>query len=211
MAYFTLPPDTVGLIVRGKTSDSHSPGVMEQHADCVLASGEPIGFYGRDGDGKSGGSSASFQPQGTSASWNSSGMNMKGFVADYDELRKIRPYYVDVAQAKKYRVISTMLLVKVTAEQVKLFHKAWMNLKLSPGSFNLLGGNCSTHASIAFVEATILNRGIPGLDTPDNLYKQLKAKYPGKYKSYSGHLGFRRSAPTSSMFELVVEAPVKLP
>ncbi|MGB2680450.1 MAG: hypothetical protein WBE39_03970 [Candidatus Competibacter sp.] len=29
--------DTIGLVVRGKTSPNHDPGALEQHADCILA------------------------------------------------------------------------------------------------------------------------------------------------------------------------------
>ncbi|ARU55601.1 hypothetical protein OLMES_1526 [Oleiphilus messinensis] len=63
-------------------------------------------------------------------------------------------------------MVSTLILITVTPTQSSLFDQAWKNLKLSPGSFNLLGGNCSIHTSIAFVEANIVSGGIPGLDTP---------------------------------------------
>src|SRR5260221_10661309 len=36
--------DSVGLIVRGKKSHEHEPGLMEQHADCILSNGAPVGF-----------------------------------------------------------------------------------------------------------------------------------------------------------------------
>ena len=100
-------------------------------------------------------------------------------------------------------MVSTLILITVTPTQSSLFDQAWKNMKLSPGSFNLLGGNCSTHASIAFVEAKIVSGGIPGLDTPDNLYHQLKSKMAGKYKIYSGYLGFRPTL--SKRFDIEVE------
>jgi hypothetical protein len=102
-------------------------------------------------------------------------MNMKGLVAYYKDLQKIRPMYVDINLAKKYKVTSTVLLLEVSKPQADLFIKYWQNLKLNPGAFNILGGNCSTHASEAFIAANIVSSGIPGLDTPDNLYYQLKA------------------------------------
>ena len=203
MRIITLPTNTIGLVVRGKKSDTHNPGAMEQHADCVLPTGEPIGFFGDNGDGSSGGSSGSSSNRGLSASWNSTGMNMKGVVANYNDLLKIRPFYVDFALAKKYQVISTLLLIQVTHEQGALFTQAWKNMKLSPGSFHILGGNCSSHASIAFVEAKLVNSSIPGLDTPNNLYKQLKAKMTGKCKIYSGYIGFKPK--TSGQYDILVE------
>ncbi len=187
---------TVGLIVRGKKNDAHKPGVMEQHADCILPGGAPIGFFGEGGDASSGSSgrasSGSSWANGPSISLNSTGINMKGLVADYATMQKIRPFYVDAALAKKYKVISTILLLDVSTAEASRFKQYWQDLKLKPGSFNLLGGNCSTHASEAFVFAKIVAGGIPGLDTPDNLYRQLKAKAAGKKKNYSGYVGFNK-------------------
>jgi hypothetical protein len=204
----SVGPQTIGLIVRGKTGDAHKPGVMEQHADCILPEGEPIGFFGDGGDASSGSSGGSASTSassaaGPSASLNSSGINMMGKVADYAELRKIRPFYVDSALAKKYGVKSTALLLDVSAPQAGVFRRFWTDLKANPGMFNLLGGNCSTHASEAFVAAGIVPSGIPGLDTPDNLYRQLKAAFGGKARIFSGFIGAKALA--GGKYELVVE------
>lgn len=190
-----IGPLTIGLIVRGKTDENHKPGVMEQHADCILPNGAPIGFFGDGGDASSGSSGASFASSlkswanGPSGSLNSSGLNMKGVVADYHTLQRIRPMYVDPAAAKKYKLVSTVLLLDVTKAEADLFSQYWTNLALNPGTFNILGGNCSTHASEAFVAAKIVTSGIPGLDTPDNLFRQLKAKHAGNKRVFSGHVG----------------------
>lgn len=189
----------IGIIVRGKLNDKHSPGVMEQHADCILPGGEPVGFFGGEGDhssgssGSSSGSSSNSWANGPSLSWNSTGMNMKGMVAHYPELRRIRPWYVDIKQAQKYKVKSTVLVLDVTKAQADLFKQFWKNLKLNPGGFSLLGANCSTHASEAFIAANIVSKGIPGLDTPDNLYKQIKTSHSGSKKTYSGHIGAEKN------------------
>jgi len=37
-----FPPHSVGPVVRGKHSDDHSPGLMAQHADCILPDGGPV-------------------------------------------------------------------------------------------------------------------------------------------------------------------------
>ncbi len=155
----------IGVIVRGKKNEKHKPGVMEQHADCILPGGEPVGFFGGGGDhssGSSGGSSGSSinsWANGPSISLNSTGMNMKGMVAQYKELRKIRPMYVDVKLALKYKVQSTVLVLDVSKAQADLFKQFWTNLKLNPGGFSLLGANCSTHASEAFIAANIVSKG----------------------------------------------------
>lgn len=186
----------VGLIVRGKTSADHVPGKLEQHADCVLSDGSPIGFFGEDG-ANTGASSG----QG---SWNTSGMNLKGAVYDYHLLRFQRPYYVNGASAAKVDLKSTLLVVDVSPALAVMFSDYWHQLKADPKGFHILGGNCSTRASAAFVYAKILPHGIPGLDTPDNLYRQLVAEREGATTSYSGYIGFTPKA--SGGYSVVVEA-----
>lgn len=178
----------VGLIVRGKHSESHEPALMAQHADCILSDGSPIGYFGNDGPG----SGQGLQPlSGLSSAWsNSSGMNMQGFVADHRRFLSIRPYYVDISLARKYGIISTVLLIEVSSDESRRFEQFWRDLKTNPGTFNILGHNCSTHASKAFRYAGIIAAGIPGLDTPSNLYRQLRRERAATSKSYSGYVGF---------------------
>lgn len=185
----TLNSAQVGFIVRGKLNDEHSPGLMEQHADCILSSGEPIGYFGGEGAASSGSSSGS---------WNSSGLNMKGFVADYQKMKQVRPFYVDLSLAKRYSVISTILIIDVGNSKATLFDKFWHDLKRKPGAFYLVGKNCSTTSSRAFVASSILNRGIPGLDTPNNLYRQLQTQLQSNAVSYSGYLGFIKDDKTGN-------------
>ena len=185
----------IGLIVRGKTSDTHNPGVMAQHADCILADGAPIGFFGGGDNPYSSGSTSGWSQ--------STGINMEGYVADYAVFQKIRPYYVDYAKAKLYKVTSTVLIVTVTKQQALKFAEFWTNLKSDPGAFHLLGSNCSTHASEAFRYANILSGGIPGLDTPNNLYNQLKKKFNATSTSYSGFLGFQ---PTGAGYNVYMDS-----
>ena len=102
----------VGLVVRGKRNVTHAPGVMEQHADCVLPGGAPIGFFG-EGPNRSGGAK--------SASSMNVGMNMRGVVYDYRGFLVSRPHYVKLADAKKYKVSSTILTVNVGASTAVKF------------------------------------------------------------------------------------------
>ncbi len=191
-----LLPTQVGLIVRGKIDHNHEPGKLEQHADCVLPNGVPVGFFGGGGDASSGSfasitNSFSGWADGPSGVWNSVGLNMKGFVAYYEDFQKMRPAYVDLNLAIKYKTVSTLLIINVNETQAGLFQSYWEQLRLNPGAFNILGGNCSTHASEAFRHAHILNKGIPGLDTPNNLYQQLFKLNKESSQSVSGHVGFR--------------------
>lgn len=162
----------VGLVVRGKVSHSHHPGNLDQHADCILSNGAPVGFYGTGG-----GSSGSV------------GLGMAGVVYDYRSMLVHRPYYVDAALAARYGVHSTILLVRVSGTEAALFDAAWARMLASPGGFSIVGNNCSTHAASAFKAAGIVSGGIPGLDTPDHLYDQLYA-LPRATPVYSGFIGF---------------------
>lgn len=168
-------PKRIALIVRGKLGPDHHPGNLEQHADCVLATGAPVGFFG----------------EGNDRSGNRVGLRMQGVVYDYSLLQRHRPYYVDRADAVANRVVSTVLLIEVDDRTASAFAAAWNDMTLNPGDFNIVGGNCATHASAAFLRARVLASEIPGLDTPDNLYGQLVAKIAAaKRRSITGYIGF---------------------
>lgn len=165
----------IALVVRGKKGPNDHPGVMDQHADAILPDGAPIGFYGT-----------------ANGSWaNDVGMDMDGAVWTYWDLRRHRPWYVDERSAISHRVVSTVLIVDVTKSEADKFSAAWTRMVRRPGDFEILGNNCSTHASAAFMAAGIVSDSIPGLDTPDHLYEQLVDALPaGRRHSYTGFIGF---------------------
>jgi len=170
---------TVALIVRGKTGPDHHPGKLEQHADAIEPDGSPVGFFG----------------EGNDAFGNSVGMSMTGVVYDYAAFQINRPFYVDLNAAVANRVVSTVLLIEVDAGTAAKFRKSWDDMAIKPGSFDLLGNNCATHASHAFRAAGVVTDGIPWMDTPDNLYGQLVDVIPaGRRRSLSGFIGFSPSA-----------------
>lgn len=172
----TFPGDKIGLIVRGKTSATHDPDLMAQHADCIISDGSCIGFYG--------------EGAGLSGSGGALGLGMRGTVYDMSELAKHRPYYTDGALAKGYGVVSTVLAITVGTRQAKAFDAAWAALDAHPPDFWIVGANCSTRAAGVFRTAGILAGGLPGLDTPNNLYEQLVATLGHKCTSHSGYVGF---------------------
>jgi hypothetical protein len=176
MADVVMPmrKNSIGLVVRGKKSPTDDPDLSVQHADCILEDGSPLGFYGTGNDN----------------SGNAIGLRMAGAVWDYSMLCTTRPFYVNFDSAVAAGAISTTLFVTVTPAQAKAFRASWALMRTSPGSFNIIGDNCSTHASKAFMDAGVLPDGIPGLDTPDNLYKQLVLTLPGKTMPISGYIGF---------------------
>jgi hypothetical protein len=185
----------VGLIVRGKTSHANEPDLLNQHADCILSNGAPVGFFGEGNTGSSGGGSSGSgaSSKKSAGSSNPTGIGMTGVVYDLSALARKRANYVDLSTAKATGTISTVLLVQVSISEGKAFDKAWSDISKDPGSFQILGWNCSTHASQAFKKAGILSGGIPGLDTPNNLYEQLCFEKRGKVSTASGYVGFSSS------------------
>lgn len=206
MAHYTLNfgGDKVGLIVRGKKSHKHDPGWLEQHADCILSNGAPMGFFGEGHGGASSGASsgAGGSSARSGASSGSIGLGLDGAVYDLAEMKMKRPYYVDGAMAKGAGVYSAVLCVPVSAGQAKKFDTYWSNLDANPATFYMVGGNCSTRASGGFIAAGILAGGIPGLDTPDNLWHQLCRVHAGKVTACYGYVGF---TPKGSGFVVEVE------
>ncbi|MCL4436310.1 MAG: DUF4157 domain-containing protein [Thaumarchaeota archaeon] len=166
----------VGLIVRGKWSKEHHPGVMEQHADVVVpsAAGEmkTVGYFGDVGTGSSA----------------SSGMGLQGISADMNWFLTYRPYYVDLELAKLVDMKSSLILIKATQSQADTLSKYWEDLKADPGTFYILGANCSTAAAAGFEKASV-TKEISGLDTPDNLFEQLRSEYKDAYM-ISGYYGY---------------------
>lgn len=181
----------LGIIIRGKHSEAHDPDLLAQHADVILSDGSPVGYFGQGG-----------------GSFGNIGMFMDGVVFDYNSYLNYRPEYVDIDTARQANVISTVCTVRVDDAVAKRFDDYWKRLDKSARagkeSFSLLGNNCSTHASDAFRFAGVLKEGIPGLDTPQNLYHQLKIKYGGNFRCTSGYIGFTG---TGAHFNLQVEKP----
>ena len=187
----------VGLIVRGMDHPGHDPSVLAQHADCILPDGSPIGFFGQ-------GPAYTGERSGSGSSMNL-GVNMHGVVIDHQALSAQRPWYVDARMAKANVVRSTVIIIDVGAAAAARFNEAWRLKTLNPGGFSMLGNNCSTNASGAFVDAGILSVGIPGLDTPVHLFQQLRSLRPNKTTVYSGYVGFDKRADGKPGFDLIVE------
>lgn len=189
MARINFAGDRIGYIVRGKSDADHDPSVFKQHADCVLSSGTCVGFFG-EGRGWSFGSSDS---TGGPSSSGSSGFGMRGTVYDMDLLKQNRLPYVNAFVAQAYGIQSTLLVINTTQKLAQAFDAEWESMQANPPSFWILGANCSTRASRAFRRSGILSGGIPGLDTPNNLYKQLVQTLGHQTESHSGYIGFEEA------------------
>jgi hypothetical protein len=55
------------------------------------------------------------------------------------------------------RVVSTVLLVDEDQKTAEAFKAAWDRMKQSPGDFNIVGGNCATRTSAAFITANVFD------------------------------------------------------
>jgi hypothetical protein len=183
---FTSGPKKVSVVVRGKQGPNHHPDKLDQHADCILQNGAPIGFFGEGNDG----------------SLNGVGLGMNGVVYDYPLFQRHRPQYVNLNMAVARRVVSTVLIIEVDQTTATKFDEAWWRMRTNPGSFDIVGNNCATHASAAFIYAGVVTSGIPWMDTPDNLYDQLVDQIPaGRRTSYTGFVGF---IPSSGGFTMEI-------
>lgn len=191
--------NTVGCVIRNmRNLNSYEP-TYNQHIDCILPSGEPVGFFGRPGPGSSG---------PFSASWNSLALNEIGNVFGYDRLLLIAPELVDLEEAMKKNVLSGVLILQFpekNQDKAHCFHKYWVEAKgakkgeLKP--FHIIGRNCSTFAYNGFKESNILNERMSYIfDTPRKLFDALirGSKNEGyTLKCYFGHVGFIESTPRS--------------
>lgn len=204
----------IGLIVRDMTAPGRTVG--SGHADCVLPSGAPVGFFAdtswADPVGRT-------TVAGSSGMWTSDGSlgdsgvgtvvvsgalvgAFRGEVYSYATYLRERPSYVRRELAIAERAASTLLVIDATASEAQRFEQAWTSMRHDPGQFGIVGFNCATHAGWAFAMAGLLTTPsralgpartseISGFDTPTELYRQLVyGPANSRFTSYSGYLGF---------------------
>lgn len=164
----------IALIVRGKTGRDHAPW-DNGHADVILPSGAPAGFFGHPTNRETG----------------YAGFEIPGWVFGYNSFSAYRPEYVNLADARAHNVISGVLIIGVTAEESRRFQRAWQEMRARPGLFTIVGNNCATHAARAFAQAGLVNRELSGIDTPDGLFRALLSRNPDRCRDEYGYLGFQ--------------------
>ncbi len=202
-ASITLPfPDQghIALVVRGKRSRDAVPP-DEGHADVIMPSGAPAGFFVHEDTERAG----------------TLGIGVPGQVYCYAQFSANRPWYVNLDDAIARDVVSAVLLIRVTAAQSERFLRAWQAMRTRPGSFSIIGWNCSSHAAMAFTHAGLVGLDIPGLDTPDNLFHELRRRNGALCRDEYGHLGFSPRECAGDEFQLPCDvgldavAPVPAP
>lgn len=209
-----LSGSSVGYIVRGKNGPNDVPGLLTQHADCILSTGEPVGFFGREGPGSGGLSSTS---------WNSIGINQIASVLGYDQMLETRKTFVDAELARGVNGFSTILIISGLQEiECSLFNDYWRERKeAKKGSnppFHMLGRNCSSFAHHSFEELNLLNPNTRNLFlTPNKLFHHLinfsKCKNY-KLNCYSGFVGFEphekirqlRRANKNTKYDIIIDS-----
>lgn len=145
------------------------PGLLAQHADCILLNGAPGGFYGGVNAGSSGGGSSGSgaTSRKRAATSNSSGFGMTGVVFDADAMALNRANCIDRDIAKVTGRVSTLLLVHVSAAEAAALDKAWADLSGDPDLFRswvgtarptlcrlLFGPVCSAQVSLVWIHRT---------------------------------------------------------
>ncbi|MFI5343791.1 MAG: hypothetical protein ACHQUC_06175 [Chlamydiales bacterium] len=207
-----LEKDTIGYLVHGRKDPKESPWMPDQHANCVLSTGQPVGFANRDGPA-CGGSSGS--------SWNLVGFN-RGKVLGYDLMCQHAPLWVKFEEAKEANYYSMILFIEgVDREIIANFDDFWLSKILPLGQtfdpFHLIGRNCSSFAYESFKTVGLLSKPVPALiTTPLELLKHLNSELKARnYKltCFSGIVGFEpveknrsiRTAEKNSQYVIVVE------
>jgi hypothetical protein len=99
--------------------------------------------------------------------------------------------YVDGDVAREWDWPSTICKLNVSPEQAEAFDHYWVSLSREQDDFSIAGDNCSTHAAEAFEAAGLIPGGIPGFDTPDALYDELKRIHGEGLHCQSGYIDFR--------------------
>lgn len=163
----------IALVVRGKRARGQAPD-GEGHADVIMPSGAPAGFF----------VDPATEDAGTY------GMDVPGCVYGYSLFAARRPHYVNLADAQATRCVSGVLLIRVTAAEAEAFTASWRRMRAAPGNFVIAGWNCASHAALAFARAGLVGREIPGLDTPDNLFHALLSRHRARCRDEYGYLGF---------------------
>ena len=115
---------------------------------------------------------------------------MNGVVANKPWFNKYRPEYINADVARRDGVVSTYCTLRVCPDAAKKFGDAWKALGNNPPNFSIIGGNCSSRAGGCFQAAGVLDSGISGLDTPNHLFEDLKAKYGNSLKCQTGFFGY---------------------
>jgi len=174
----------IALVVRGKGRRDLPPG-DGGHVDVILPSGAPAGFFVAPSF-ESAGASGTGGRNGTGIS----GMGAPGYVYGYADFCANRAHYVHMRLARAHNALSGVLLMSVSPAHATRFHRAWEAIRMRPGSFDIIGSNCASHAAIAFGMAGLIPAGIPGLDTPDNLFHALRNRHASNCRDVYGYLGF---------------------
>lgn len=175
-----LPPveartATIGLLCRKQFHpDPYAPRIY-RHIDTLLADGSIVTFH-------------RLYPAKGVGFWNLF-FPVEGKIARYDWLWKERRHYVDIEEAKKYvrngkhvPAVTDWYRFNVTPQQAEALRRAWEKVEARSPTFRLFGRNCATFAGECLMEAGILRpgrfqRGVPGIDRPENLLRQLQKQY----------------------------------
>jgi RHS repeat-associated protein len=140
-------------------------GTTGGHIDLAIPGTGMVGFYGAP-NGKWG---------------NGVGMRMTGYFnntpAEWNRPGIGRPAYAAGAAGG---VLSTICEVKVCPADAAKMGADFKKRKAAPGTFNLVGRNCSTQGANILGAGGVLPGGIPGTDNPQNLIDALVKKHGAK-------------------------------
>jgi hypothetical protein len=175
----------IGLVVRGMVRPGATPA-LEGHADGILSTGEPVGFFMSHsaeealaptegcvrgsvpaalGGGERDVGDSSGDLTTTGAVLTAAVPVSPGQVYRHPDFLAHRPAYVSLERAAAAHCVSTLMAIDATRSEAQRFDQAWVEMARNPGMFGLIGWNCATHAAFAFARAGLLTHATRfGLD-----------------------------------------------
>lgn len=159
----------IGVVLRRQFSEVIDRPRPYRHIHTLLPGGELIGY------------NKGYEPTGRLV--DKLTRTEKGAVRQLDWIRVHRRHYVDADHAKGFswegredlKMVSVWARWRVTPAQAEALRAAWLRLAENPPDFRLLGRNCVTRCNEMLVEAGILEGGLPGVHTPNQMLSKIRA------------------------------------
>lgn len=193
---FSMNECNVGYIVRGKPSRYRAnvlPLDEPIHADCILPNGSIAGYAYDDESYYNGNRLSQYK--------------LKGLEGKISLNEEVLPHYRDVEKAVRYKVLSSILVIKVSRYEANIFYNYWKELFESMPKYNRAFNNCATICYGAFKKAGLLSGMIPPV-TPNKLHSAILKKF-GNQEHYklinkTGFFGVEKNVSNQNINDIVI-------
>lgn len=196
---FKLPPRgertaEIGLLLRRQYCANPRRRRMFRHIDTLLADGSIVGF----------------NTAGPCNALIRAFVGTDGAVRRNDWMVGDQAHNADIEAARNFHFegvlmpfVTLWVRIPVTPRQADALAEAWVEMEKDPPFFRLLNRNCATRAAQALVQAGIIPRGIPSIETPGNLMREMKRIYGDDLRFEEGFFGYVDGQPTLDPFPIM--------